>query len=84
MYQVQDRLVIGVGVNGGHQSADDAEVIIENTKVKPDSKIFITPVTDTDGEVLIVGEKLNGSFKVVIKDPILTDIDFDYWIVKVE
>jgi len=62
----------------------DTEVIIDNIKVKPDSKIFITPVTNTDGEVLVVEEKLDGSFKVVIKNAIATDIDFDYWVVKVE
>ena len=65
-------------------SDDNSVFKIDNIKVKPDSKIFITPVTNTDGEVLVVEEKLDGSFKVVIKNAIATDIDFDYWVVKVE
>ena len=71
-------------VGDGTILAGDTEIIIDNLKVKPDSKIFITPVTSTDGEVLVVEEKLDGSFRVVIKNAIATDIKFDYWIVKVE
>lgn len=58
-------------------------VIINNTKVKPTSKIFITPTTKTGGQSLIVEEKLNGSFKVSIENTNDSDITFDYWVVDV-
>jgi len=66
-------------------TAGQTEIIINNTDVKANSKIFVTATSSTNGQSLIVLEKTAGtSFKVGIDLPYYTDISFDWWILNVE
>ena len=65
-------------------AAGDTEIVIENTNVQEDSKVFITPTTSTGGQTLIVSQKTEGeSFTVSIETAIENDITFDWWILDV-
>ena len=62
----------------------ETEIVIENTNIDKNSKIFITPTTSTEGQTLVVAEKSTGRVKITIDHEITRDITFDYWIVGVE
>ncbi len=71
-------------LSSGSLAATETEVAIENSFVKERSKIFLTPTSYTQGQVLVVSSKSDGTFTVSIKEAIEEDIQFDYWIVQSE
>ena len=56
------------------------EIIINNTYVKENSTVILTPTTLTS-QNLTVTTKVNGGFLVEINTPELNDITFDYLII---
>jgi len=83
--------VLGAKSNGQDSSigadilpAGKTSVVIENAYVKTNSKVFVTPTTRTDGQVLFIESKQDGKFTVVIESSVSKDIKFDYWIVQTE
>jgi hypothetical protein len=59
-------------------------VTISNPNIKSNSKVFVTPTTSTNGQSLIVSEKVeNTSFTVSIDNTSGQPIDFDWWILNV-
>ena len=71
-------------VGEGTIESGTTELEIENTTVKSNSKVFITPTSKTDGRTLVVETKSDGKFTVTIDSAYTEDIKFDYWIVQVE
>lgn len=71
-------------IGEGVITAGTIEVTIMNTNVRPTSKVFVTATTDTGVNNLIVANKIDGAFVVKIKQAMLTDVKFDYWIVGVK
>ena len=60
------------------------EIIINNTAVNADIKIFITP-QDTLTRPLYVKSRTDGeSFTVAVDTPQSQDVNFDWWILDVE
>ena len=67
-----------LGANSNH-------ITIENPNIKADSKVFVTPTSSTNGQSLIVSEKIEGtSFTVSIDNTFDQDVNFDWWILNVE
>ncbi|NMB70302.1 hypothetical protein GYA27_03825, partial [candidate division WWE3 bacterium] len=65
--------------------AGNKEVVIENNKIKTNSKVFVTATTMTGGQALIVTDKKEGeSFTVAIESTTNDDVNFDWWILNVE
>jgi hypothetical protein len=66
-------------------ASGEKSVIIANTNVKSNSKIFVTPTSSTGGQALIVTEKKDGESFTISVDNIQTqEITFDWWIVEVK
>jgi hypothetical protein len=76
-------------------SAYTTELTIENNNVSDTGLIYLTPTSDTANQVLYLKSKetCNGplalsscqkSFTVGIKNAVTQDINFNYWLVKVE
>ncbi len=72
--------------------AGEVTMEIENDNVEDDSLIYLTATSDTQNQVMYVGEKetcafagptCQTSFTVKINQPIATDIKFNFWIVNV-
>ena len=77
-------LTTSATVGEGTILSGQIELVIQNTNVKTNSKIFVTPTTATDGRSIVVAQKQNGNFKVTIDSAHDENIKFDYWIVQVE
>ena len=77
-------LTTSATVGEGTILSGQTELVIQNTNVKTNSKIFVTPTTATDGRSIVVAQKQNGNFKVTIDSAHDENIKFDYWIVQVE
>ncbi len=61
------------------------EITIETSMVKGDSKIFITPTNNTNGQTLYIKSKsADSSFVVAIEDTVGNDITFDWFVVNVD
>ena len=66
-------------------AAGGTSIVINSTKVRPNSKIFITATSGTGGQALIVSDKSEGvSFTASLDSAISQDITFDWWIISVE
>ncbi len=69
-------------IGGGKITAGSTFVTVETTSVTSKSRIFVTPTSETGGEVLIVKYKNAGSgFTVTIQNSQTSDITFDWWVV---
>jgi len=65
--------------------ANQTEIVINTTKVKANSKVFVTASNNLEGKTLYVDEKVDGvSFKVKINQSMTTDVKFDWFILNVE
>ena len=71
-------------IGTGKLLAGQKEIIVDNTNVKADSKIFVTATSQTGDMTLIVADKTLGQFTVKIESEYTDDITFDYWIVEVK
>jgi hypothetical protein len=61
------------------------EVTILTSKVKENSKVFITPTGSLEGSSIYVDSKLGGvSFTVKLSSPISKDVEFDWFILNSE
>ena len=71
-------------VGSGTLVAGSTFVVIENSNIATDSKIFVTPTSATGGQPLIVVAKVEGeSFTVSIDTATDQDISFDWWILDI-
>jgi len=64
--------------------AGSKSMTIINTNVKEKSLINITPISDTENQVLYISNQSNGEFKVNIKEETSNDIEFNWWIMQTE
>jgi hypothetical protein len=65
-------------------AAGNTQAIIPNINVKENSKIFVTATSSTQGQSLIVSEKIaEQSFTISIDIAISQDITFDWWILDI-
>jgi len=72
-------------VGSGTITSGQTQIVIDNTLIKTGSKVFVTATSSTNGQALIVKEKLDGvSFTVAVDRPVPGDVAFDWWIVNVE
>jgi hypothetical protein len=80
---VLDGKVLADGESTGEATikAGETAVNINDHEANPESKIFITPLGSTDGQLLFVSKKANGSFEISIDVPLNYDLKFDYWVV---
>jgi hypothetical protein len=62
--------------------ADGKSVLIKTTAINTDSKVYITPISSTNNQVIYVGEiKLGKSFEVKVDNLVGAEIKFNWWIV---
>jgi cysteine-rich repeat protein len=62
-----------------------SEILIRNSLVEANSKIFISFASDTGGRTWYISEKISGyGFKISLSYPAPKELYFDYWIVLVE
>jgi hypothetical protein len=65
--------------------AGETVVTIENTLVKDNTLIYLTPLSNTNNQVLYVSSKTSDTgFTVAINQTAPTDIEFTYWLIQVE
>jgi len=65
--------------------AGDTQVLVTNTQVAANTLIYLTPLSNTQNQVLYVKQKSDGlGFTVAVNQPLSTDIEFNYWIIKLE
>jgi len=77
-----DKLTMGGSVGTATIKVETTSILIPNSQVTEDSKIFTSPTTPTGGQSLIIISKVAGeSFLVEIENPYDEDITFDYWII---
>jgi len=61
------------------------EMTIETPHVEDDALVYVTPVGDPNNQVLYVKSKLASSwFKVAINTDLPHDLEFNWWIIKLE
>ena len=75
-----DNGTIGEGII----SAGKTTTTINNPNVTTNSKIFLTPTSNTGGQTLVVKNKQDGIFTVSVELPNAKNISFDYWVIGVE
>lgn len=63
--------------------AGTSEITIKNDKVTDYTLVYVTPTSSTNNYVLYVKSKGAGQFVVGFTNPIDTDVNFNWWIVKV-
>ena len=64
-------------------TAGITEINILNTKITDTTLIYVTPTSDTNGEVLFVKSKQSGvGFTIAIAKKSATDISFNFWLVE--
>jgi hypothetical protein len=81
-YQVKETSQL---VGSGLLVLGQTQVTIYNTAIKEGSKVFVTATSSTNGQSLIVTQKVAGvSFNVALDHPVTADVTFDYWILNVE
>ncbi|MBI5151721.1 MAG: LamG domain-containing protein, partial [Candidatus Pacebacteria bacterium] len=65
--------------------AGTTEVLVTSTQVAPNTLIYLTPLSNTQNQVLYVKQKSDGlGFTVAVNQPLTTNIQFNYWIIKME
>ena len=65
--------------------AGQLEIKINNSKLKVDSLIYVTPVSSTENKVLYVKSKDVGKFTIGFNEPPLdTDVEFNWWIIELK
>jgi len=65
--------------------ANSTEFTINNAHVTDQTLVYVTPVTDTQNQVLYVkSKKASEWFKVAINQPLPYDLEFNWWIIKLE
>ena len=65
--------------------AGQTTITIDSASVASTSKVFVTATNSTQGQQLYVSNKVEGtSFTVAIDNAVLSDINFDWWIVNIE
>jgi len=64
-------------------ATSSAEIFIANNKINDNTLIYITPISDTNNQVLFVKSKQSGSgFTIAMPQPALTETSFNYWLVQ--
>jgi len=63
--------------------ANQTSIKINNSKIKNSTLIYLTPLSDTQNQVLFVSQKIpQDSFVVSTNQAISTDIQFNYWLIQ--
>jgi hypothetical protein len=62
--------------------ATGKSVLIKTTAINTDSKVYITPISSTNNQVLYVGEiRMGESFEIKVDNLVEDEIRFNWWIV---
>ena len=70
-------------IGTGTITANTTEINILNTKITDTTLIYVTPTSDTGGEVLYVKSKQSGvGFTIAIAKKSTADISFNFWLVE--
>jgi hypothetical protein len=79
-------IVAGSEVSGNtNMLAGQTEITILTSKVKSNSKIFVTANNNLEGKSLYVSDKVEGvSFKVRLSQTLSSDVNFDWFILNIE
>jgi hypothetical protein len=60
-----------------------AEITINNTNVTDNTLVYITPISNTDNQVLYVKSKQTGNgFTVAVSQPVTKETSFNFWLVQ--
>ncbi len=60
-----------------------SEIIINNTNVTDNTLVYITPISNTDNQVLFVKSKQSGTgFTVAVPQPVTKETSFNFWLVQ--
>jgi len=62
--------------------AGQTNLTITNSNITPNTLIYLTPLSDTQNQVLYVSSKSAQDFTVSINQPLDQDIDFNYWLIQ--
>lgn len=65
-------------------TANSESVRINNTKVKDNSLIYVTPITSTQNRVLYVKSKGQGYFEIGFSESLDQDVEFNWWIIELK
>ncbi|KKS30742.1 MAG: hypothetical protein UU93_C0032G0006, partial [Candidatus Amesbacteria bacterium GW2011_GWA2_42_12] len=61
------------------------EVTVVNTTITANTLIYLTPLSNTENQVLYVKTKLDGQgFTIALNQALNHDVSFNYWLVKVQ
>ena len=64
-------------------SVGQSEVFIPSQKMDANTLVYLTPISNTQNQVLFVKSKADGlGFTVAVTNPATEDIKFNYWLVK--
>ncbi len=80
------QVVAGSEVSGNTQIlSGQTEITIITSKVKSNSKVFVTANGDLQGKSLYISDKVDGvSFKVKLNQALTSDVNFDWFILNSE
>ena len=60
-----------------------SEIVINNSNVTDNTLVYITPISNTDNQVLYVKSKQSGSgFTVAVPQPVSKETSFNFWLVQ--
>ncbi len=79
--QVDEGNISSASIGGGVLPAGQGLVTIKTSAVNTNSRIFITPTSDTDKPLVVKNQIQGASFDVTITSPYTSDIKFNWWIV---
>jgi len=68
-------------IGGGVLTAGNVSVTVQTTAVNSSSRIFVTPVSETDKPLIVKNIVAGKSFDVIIVSPYTAEIKFNWWIV---
>ena len=66
-------------------ASSSAEIFVPNSKVSENTLIYVTPIGNTNNQVLYVKEKVDGlGFTVAVPSTPSADLKFNYWLIKTQ
>jgi hypothetical protein len=85
-YTVTNENEIGNSKNTGSTviQKGETEIFVENSKIKSNSRIIVTPIGDNPIDWIISDKRAEEGFVIKLKETAEFDVTFDYWIVQTE
>jgi len=57
------------------------EIVITNSKLTPNSIVYLTPVGSTNNQVIYLKQKTENTFTIGLDQPLLNSIDINWWLI---